>query len=228
MKSIKVKICGIARRDDVGQLDQLGVDFAGIWWGIPNGKYNQPDGNVLKLLNFTTNKLKFILVTLEHKLEAITRIIEKTNVYAIQLHGFQLPNMVQRLKEAFHDRLKIIKVLHIKDDQCLEESMIERFMDAGVDHFLLDSYASRTGIGSTGKTIQNPTLVRYLNILNAPAFVAGGINDENITELIKTKNVCAVDIDSYVKNKDGSIKYRHVEKIMNPVLTNNLSALAIG
>ena len=110
MNEIKVKICGITNTNEIHQLDELGVDFAGVWWGIPKGKYNLTDSSIQRVMNVKTNTLKTIVVTLEHNHEKLRKLTETENFFAIQLQGFQLPSSIKKMRDSFHRDAKVSSV----------------------------------------------------------------------------------------------------------------------
>jgi len=215
-QQLKLKVCGITHKKEVLSLDNLGVHYAGVWYGIPNGKYNLSAHELRLLINVHTRSLKFILVTLEKSFQTIYSLIKDTPIYGIQFHGFQLPSLVKEIKSRFSDQVKIFKVLHIQNNGCLESGFIDRYIEAGVDYFILDNYQSRERIGSTGKEVDIRFLDHFIaeKLDRKKVMLAGGINEYNIARLSHLIKPFGFDIDSSART-GGRIKAKRVFCILN-------------
>ena len=212
---MKVKICGLLQKDEIDTLDKLGVDYGGVWFGIPEGKYNLSDAEARSLLKVKTKKLSLVPVTFKNNFEEICAVIRNTQAKAIQLHGFQLPALIKKIKQEFRDALKIMKVLHIRNLECLESDLIARYKEAGVDYFILDSYLSKKEIGSTGRPIDDSVLTEFVPVIqNNKTIIAGGISEKNIGWISEKINPYGVDIDSSVRTGDR-IMYSKVMELLD-------------
>lgn len=211
---MKVKICGISHESEVKTLDSMNVNYCGLWWKISGGKYTLTDDKLHSLLNSSTRNLKKIVVTFEGNVTNFCSILCNDNVYGIQLHGFQLPSVIRKIKEIRSD-VKVFKVLHIKGTQCFEETMINRYRESGVDFFILDNFVSASQIGSTGKMLDLDYLYKFSSKLTcSKVFIAGGISVENMPQLARIPNLYGVDIDSSARSSDA-ISQGNVCEIMS-------------
>lgn len=211
----KIKICGVTQPDEVLLLDEFGVSYAGLWYGIPDGRYNLDLKTLLNLSSIHTRELKFILVTIQHDIPLLSKAIENSHIYGIQFHGFQLPAFIKKIKLTFGDSIKIFKVLHVRNNKCAEEYLIERYIEAGTDVFILDSYQDKHQIGSTGIRISDEFIKKFFSLWGSKnkIMLAGGI-DENIIETIcLTHHPYGVDIDSAARC-DTAITRQRVSNIM--------------
>jgi hypothetical protein len=57
-----VKVCGVTHIKEVNLLDELDVEFAGVWCGIAKGRYTLDPHQLTHLTGAPTRILKFILV----------------------------------------------------------------------------------------------------------------------------------------------------------------------
>lgn len=211
---MKVKICGLLQENEIQVLDTLGVDYGGIWFGIPEGKYNLADAEARSLLKVKTKKLSLVSVTFKNDFGEICSVIRNTQTKAIQLHGFQLPALIRKIKQEFQDELEIMKVLHIRNLECLESDLISRYKEAGADYFILDSYLSKKEIGSTGRPIDNSVLAEFVPVIQkSKTIIAGGISEKNIGWISEKINPYGVDIDSSVRTGDR-IMYSKVLELL--------------
>ena len=67
----------------------------------------------------------------------------------MQLHSYQTPGLVKKLKSLAPD-VRVLKVLHVRCDECLEGRVIDAYERAGVDVFLFDTVSEDGRVGSTG------------------------------------------------------------------------------
>jgi phosphoribosylanthranilate isomerase len=210
-----VKVCGVTHIDEVNLLDELDVQFAGLWCGIAKGRYTLDHHHLAHLTGTPTQTLKFILVTLEHSMRFFDKCIKSGRIYGIQLHGFQLPSVVKKLKTAFGQEYKIFKVLHIKGMQCIEAPMIDRYLEAGADLLVLDRFVDPSRIGSTGIPLKQGFLKAFIGqrVEAKKIMIAGGINNNNIGPICRTYQPFGVDIDSGAR-KNGVIHKDRVAPMM--------------
>lgn len=212
---LKVKICGVTREVELNFLDRLGVSYAGLWYGIYDGKYNLDIDQFTELSSIPTEQLKKIMVTMLSDVDDILKPLKNCKIHGIQLHGFQLPSMVKRLTTLCGPDVQILKVLHINKGVCLEENLIERYLESGVTAFVLDNYENRGSIGSTGI----PVNMDYLDWYNKKwkpvtnSMLAGGLSANNINKICRRYKPDAIDIDSAARFR-GVINRRRVRNIM--------------
>lgn len=215
----RLKICGITKPKEIIFLDNLGVDYAGLWCGIAQGRYNLDNANFHQLAKIPTRKLKKVMVTFTQSLKFCAPLIENGGISAIQLHGFQLPSFVKQFKTTFGSSIKIFKVIHVKGKYCAEETMIKRYLDAGTDIVLLDSMEDDNRIGSTAVRIGKNFLDRLMSdhVAADRVMLAGGINESNIESLWKRYHPYGFDIDSAARYNQLICEAR-VKRIMGKLL----------
>ena len=213
MTSEKIKICGVTNKSEIKLLDTCNISYAWLWHGIPNGTHNLSLRKLLSLSSTPTKTLKFILVTIQEDIEYLEKIVERKSIYGIQMHGFQTPSSIKKIKLKFGNKIKIFKVLHIKNEKCLEENMIGRYIDAGTDAFILDNYKDKKNIGSTGTTIGENYISSFLSKWgDNKTMVAGGISDKNLEKILGKFTLYGIDIDSSSR-KNGKIEESRIKRI---------------
>jgi phosphoribosylanthranilate isomerase len=202
---LRIKICGVKSASELALLDQYGIDYAGLWWKVPKGVHNLITTELHALSAVELKYTKRMLVTLSAPVDATIDALLQTGIRAIQLHGFELPGGIARLKAAIPD-LTIFKTLHVQRGRCIEpKSMISAYRDAGVDVFIADTFLSRDAIGSTGVSIPEAALGSLLLATQGAAtMVAGGIDAKKLAMLNETAHLWGVDIDSAAR-VDGKI-----------------------
>jgi phosphoribosylanthranilate isomerase len=215
---MRLKICGATRMDEIVALAAAGVDFVGLWHGVPNGRTELNLDNLTRLAAAATATphLKPILVTLEPDPDKITEAVTTSNITRIQLHGYQQPAAAKSLKTK-NPNTTIIKVLHINaGNECVERPLIRSYQRAGVDVFLLDALAADGQIGSTAQTIDPSAAERIIELCDRPVMLAGGLtasNSARYRQLAGHPRFFGIDVDSGARNADGRIDARRVAEI---------------
>ena len=180
----KIKLCGMMNPPDVITAAELEADYVGFI--LSNGfRRTIGPGTFCELNSYLHgSKVKKVGVFVN---EPIGNILE---YYAemldlIQLHGNEDDMYIRNLRQ--HTDKQIIKAFKITsaDD-------IQNAVNSTADYVLLDS-----GTG-TGKTFEH-SLIRGID---RPYFLAGGLNEDNVADIINAFHPYAVDASSCLE-KDG-------------------------
>ncbi|HEX4222814.1 MAG TPA: hypothetical protein VHZ97_10655 [Pseudonocardiaceae bacterium] len=212
---MRVKICGATRVEEVELLAAAGIDFVGLWHGVPGGRTELTLARLTHLAASATAQLKPILVTLESAVDKLARVVGESGINWIQLHGYQQPAVVRCLKTAC-PRTTIVKVLHLRDGECIERSLIRTYQRSGVDMFLLDALAADGRIGSTAQTIDPSAAERIAELSERSFMLAGGLtasNSAHYRTLANHPRFFGIDVDSGARNTRGRIDARRVADI---------------
>jgi phosphoribosylanthranilate isomerase len=211
---MRVKICGATRIEEIELLAAAGVDFVGLWHGVPGGRTELSLPNLTRLAA-ACDRLRPILVTLESTVDKLTRAVESSGIEWVQLHGYQQPGVVRALKAL---GTTVVKVLHVKNGECVERPLIRAYQRAGVDVFLLDALAADGRIGSTAQTIDPSAAERIAEGAERPIMLAGGLTASNAARyrsLTDHPRFFGIDIDSGARDANGDIDERRVAEITN-------------
>jgi phosphoribosylanthranilate isomerase len=209
-----VKICGATRVEDVELLARAGADFVGLWHGVPRGHAELSPAALTGLAAAarTTGRLRPIMVTLESIVDKLARVLARSRIRWVQLHGYQQPGMVRALKTA-SPGLTVVKVLHVRNGACVERSLIRAYERAGVDVFLLDTLAADGRIGSTAQAIDPAAVTELADRITLPIMLAGGLNAHNsglYQRLLGHPRFFGIDVDSGTRDADGRIDAERV------------------
>lgn len=191
---MKIKICGIKNENEAKIINECMPDIAGFVFA--SGK-RQIDINKAKILKKIINpEIETAGIFVEQNEDEILKIYNEKIIDIIQLHGDYDERTIKNLKEK--TGAKIIKVIRVKEGFY----KIETF----ADFILFDAY-SKDKYGGLNKTFDWNIKI----ISNVPYFVAGGINENNIVEMVKKLTPYGVDISSGVE-VDG---FKTKEKVFN-------------
>lgn len=191
---MKIKICGIKNENEAKIINECMPDIAGFVFA--SGK-RQIDINKAKILKKIINpEIETAGIFVEQNEDEILEIYNEKIIDIIQLHGDYDEQTIKNLKEKTN--AKIIKVIRVKEGFYKIETL--------ADFILFDTY-SKDKYGGLNKTFDWNIKI----ISNVPYFVAGGINENNIIEMVKKLTPYGVDISSGVE-VDG---FKTKEKVFN-------------
>lgn len=200
-----VKICGATRPADIDLLAGAGVDLVGLWHSVPSGHAELDIGRLAALAHAAaTTRLRTVLVTLLPTAPAVREVLSAARLSWVQLHGYQLPCTVRALKAA-DTGLRVIKVLHLRNGDCLEAPLIGAYERAGVDYFLLDSVSRDGRLGSTALSLDATAVLTLADHINKPFLLAGGITADRATRLREVSShprFFGVDVDTGARTSD--------------------------
>jgi phosphoribosylanthranilate isomerase len=204
-----VKICGATSDRDVELLAASGADLVGMWHGVPGGhaELSMQQLSAVATAAHRTDRVKPVLVTFLHDADTVLRVVRRTGVRWVQLHGYQRPSMVRALKAAPLLDLTVVKVLHVKDGHCVERSFIGAYERAGTDCFLLDTATDDGRVGSTGQSLPAAAVAELADLVSRPFLLAGGISADNRDDydtVLEHPRFLGIDVDTAARDDDGS------------------------
>src|SRR5215211_2146809 len=168
-QGVRLKVCGATEPAEIDALAGEAVDFVGLWYGVPGGPADLPlaDWRRLAAAAAETPSLAPVLVTFAKDREMLREALEGSPVSWVQLHGYQTPGLVRAVKDIAPD-VRVLKVLHIRGQECVEARLIAGYEKAGVDVFLFDAVSKDGRVGSTGETLDVDYVATLADGLNRP------------------------------------------------------------
>jgi phosphoribosylanthranilate isomerase len=208
--TVRVKICGITREEDLDAAVEAGADAVGFVVGVASSPRNPSLKKTESLIEQVPLFVKSVLVTVPRSIEDFTAY-EKLNPDVIQIHGDNL-----HATEAI--KLKFPNIIFIRGVNAQVTNDLEAVAKTAklFDAVLFDSFVEGR-YGGTG-VVHNWEISRRVRqvIQPKPLILAGGLNPENVAEAVRTVEPYAVDVSSGVEQKPG-VKSNHkiVEFIKN-------------
>jgi phosphoribosylanthranilate isomerase len=208
--TVRVKICGITREEDLDAAVEAGADAVGFVVGVASSPRNLSLKKTESLIEQVPLFVKSVLVTVPRSIEDFTAY-EKLNPDVIQIHGDNL-----HATEAI--KLKFPNIIFIRGVNAQVTNDLEAVAKTAklFDAVLFDSFVEGR-YGGTG-VVHNWEISRRVRqvIQPKPLILAGGLNPENVAEAVRTVEPYAVDVSSGVEQKPG-VKSNHkiVEFIKN-------------
>ncbi len=180
---VKVKICGITRREDALVACEAGADAIGFVFFRESPRYIRPE----EARRIVASLPPFIAVTgvfVNEEVERVEEIPETVPLDTLQFHGEESPEYCSLFKR------RVIKSFRVR------EGFLQDLPRYPVSAFLLDTY-HRELRGGTGQTFDWDEAVEakgYGRII-----LAGGLNPENVEEAVKRVRPFGVDVSSGVE-----------------------------
>lgn len=203
---MKVKVCGITRLDQLQQLQDMGVDYAGMIFFEGSKRYA---GDALKGEQEAIRKLaiKRVGVFVNTELEVIRQAIADYGLTAVQLHGDETDEFCLELM----DKVKVIKVFRIGGEVAID-TLTEPFLNV-CHYFLFDTDTS--SYGGSGKQFDWRVLQEAA--IGKPFFLSGGIGPADIDKIKAFRHpyFYAVDVNSRFETEPGVKDMEKVKQFLN-------------
>lgn len=202
-----LKYCGNHSYNDLlhsinSKADYIGVVFAESKRQVTPSEVNE----WLSQLTWPTNK-KLVGLFVNEEINQIKNVVKTVPLHIVQCHGNE---SVQYMKTLTNEiSLPIWKVIHHKENAWEQMDEYAPFV-AG---FVIDSKSEKAW-GGTGTTFDWSHIPHYLakgKQLNKTIFIAGGINPENVEQLLKY-NPMGIDLSSGIE-LDGKKSIQKMEQL---------------
>ena len=204
MNAVRVKICGITRKEDLDAAVAAGADAVGFVVGVASSPRNIALEKAEKLIRQVPPFVKSVLVTVPKSIDEF-ETYEKLNPDAIQIHG-------ENLHAAASVRLKFpnIQLIGAVNAQRAKDLNIIARASKLFDAILLDSFADGR-YGGTGVVHDWKLSKRFKQVIHPkPLILAGGLNPENVAEAVRTVQPYAVDVSSGVEQQPGIKSHKKI------------------
>ncbi len=213
MKRPFVKFCGFQKAEDVQLASRLPVDALGFVL-VPGRKRSVPREHLPELVRQVSPAQMAIGVLQNPTWEEAISWLNSSLLAGIQLHGEESAAFCQKLKSSFS--VHITKVFHIqKKRDPVEELEVYR---PWVDAILLDKQVGNVK-GGTGRTFawdSIPLWKEACRKAKVPLWIAGGINETNVFDLITRYQPDGMDVSSGIEKnqrKDGAAMQHFIERV---------------
>ena len=186
---MKVKICGMTKVDQLKELEELGVDFAGLIFHKPSPRYVLNGIANAYLLKNENLKIKRVGVFVNESINTVLDTAKEWELDMVQLHGDESPDFCKEIKSV----VNTTKAFRVGASISIAE--LDSYKNV-VDHFLFDTLGERYG----GTGIQFDWDLLSAIEINHSFFLSGGIGSadvDKINEFCKrTTSLYALDLNS--------------------------------
>jgi len=204
-----IKICGIQNQDTLMCCENNSINFFGMIF-YPKSPRNITIENANKL-NSISEKLNIngVGVFVNKEINELKEIIKYVNLKYVQLHGSEDELYIKKLKKF---GVKIIKSISVSNADDLKK--INNYQTA--DYFLFDYKPKKNELPGGNSKSFDWNILKSLKT-DKPWFLSGGINLDNIQQILVDINPCGVDLSSGVEKelgiKDNRIINNFIEKL---------------
>lgn len=191
----KIKICGLTRMADIEAVNYVHPDYIGLVFAKSPREINEEAARRLKgALNPGINAVG---VFVNDNILRIERLCREGCIDVVQLHGDEDMDYINQLKNI--TRKPIIKAIKVKGKEDIKTAN-----QLPCDYLLFDSFTNDK-YGGSG-TVFDWTIIGKIS---KPYFLAGGLNNTNVTRALMIANPYAIDVSSGVESEG----YKDREKI---------------
>jgi phosphoribosylanthranilate isomerase len=189
---VRVKFCGITRREDAEEAERLGAWAIGLQHWADSPRRCDP-ATAAEIGAALRRRLAVVGVFVNAPLDEVVRAAENESLTMLQLHGDEGPAFCQ--EAARRTGLKVIKAIRVRSAADVQAAEAFR-----TDFHLLDAH--RPGIpGGTGESFDWDLLAGRRTEI--PLVLAGGLRPDNVGEAIEAARPFAVDVASGVESAPG-------------------------
>lgn len=193
---VRVKICGLTRREDVLAADAAGADYLGVVLSAGFGR-SVPPSEALALVEGTRAPKAAVLV--DERVDAAAAAARALGADVIQLHGSEAPDLLEALRARGTWKLwKAVRARSVEDI----ERVVERYGSL-VDGLLIEGWnEGPLGVGGARVTL-DPARVRALVPTRATFVLAGGLTPDSVADAVRGFHPDVVDVSSGVERSLG-------------------------
>lgn len=211
-KGIRLKVCGMTDLQQMHQLGELGVEFAGMifYHKSPRFILRYLTGEMVKRAKLKVYKVG---VFVNASYDEIMNHVENFGLDMVQLHGDESP----RFCEQVSSYIQTIKAFRIAEDDNIQWKIKDYFDSC--DMYMFDTMGA--GYGGTGKKF-DWNMLKDVNI-GKPFFLSGGIEPTDaaaVKEFAKepvAKDLFALDVNSRFEETQGVKDMKLVKKFVEEV-----------
>lgn len=200
----RVKFCGLTRPVDVRLAGELGVDAIGLVFasGSPRA-LDLP--RALRLREAAAPFVAVVALFMDADADRVGRVVDALAPDLLQFHGREDPAYCAQFGRPY------LRAIPMRDAAADPAAMAARHPSAAA--FLFDAH----GLGEAGGTGARFDLARLPTGLGRPALVAGGLDPDNVSEVIRVARPWGVDVSSGIERapgiKDAARMRRFVEAV---------------
>ena len=196
-----IKICGIQDKNTLFCCEKNKIDFYGmIFYSKSPRNITIENAKNLQKISEDMN-INGVGVFFNKDISELIEIIEIIKLKFVQLHGSEDEKYIKTLKKI---GVKVIKTISVSD----KNDLIKINTYESADYFLFDYKPSKNELPGGNAKNFDWNILKDLDT-NKPWFLSGGINTNNIKQIIDDINPFGVDLSSGVEKELG-IKDNHI------------------
>lgn len=208
---MQVKVCGLVKRSNILEIDNLGVSYIGLNFYPKSERYFLKDD---KTPIHVQTRAALVGIFVNASVDTIVKRAMLYNLDIIQLHGNEAPEMVDMVK--LITRKKVWKAIPISSVSDL--ALTEQYQSMA-DGFVFDTKSD--GYGGSGSSFDWSILSAYKG--QTPFFLAGGLSLDLLAELNTFKHplLRGYDINSKFEVQSGVKSVELVNQFLQKVTSHD-------
>jgi phosphoribosylanthranilate isomerase len=190
----RVKICGTTSVRDLQIIENAGADAFGVIVTELDSPRRLSPGDARSLVAASSPLITSVLVcTPDRPVDAVA-LVDTVEPDCVQIHGHHPPDAIQEAVEAL-----TCPVIAVTDPTGLEAY---RDGVTGPAAVLVDSL-TQDGGGGTGRQVDTDQVEAAIEGVDLPCIIAGGLQPENVGDVVAALQPYAVDVASGVEAAPG-------------------------
>ncbi len=218
MRIPKVKICCISSIEEAQLAIRYGASALGLVSAMPSGPGPISEELIAEIVPHIPEGIASFLLTSKQDAESIIAQQRKTKVNTLQLVDAVPFDVYRKIRDELPE-ISIVQVIHVVGESSVREAIdVSPF----VDFILLDSGNPNLKIkelGGTGRKHDWSISKKIVDAVDAPVFLAGGLNAENVREAIDLVHPYGIDLCSSIRT-DGKLDEIKLMMFFNRVKHN--------
>jgi len=206
---VRIKFCGITSIEDRDAAILAGADAIGLVFFKDSPRFV----NLEKAERIAEDIPPFVSVVgifVNEEIGLIEEYIERFGLNAVQLHGDEDVRYCLNFRSLKFKGVRLIKAIRVKDRESL--AAIE---DCPADAILLDAY-KRGMYGGTGQVFDRD-LALIAKEYGRNLIISGGLNPDNVHDIIKEIMPYGVDVSSGIEFSPGKKNIELMEQFIQEV-----------
>jgi phosphoribosylanthranilate isomerase len=200
---MRVKICGITRRDDALCAVDAGADMLGFIFVPSSRRYLSPD-EVADIVSSVPGEILTVGVFVNAARAMLLDVVRRSGVKAVQLHGDEPPSETEGLP------VRVLKAHRVKPD--FDPAGLRRYH---VDAHVLDTFVAGVH-GGTGQVFD--WRIARAAAAQAKVILGGGLTPENVADAIAQAGPAGVDVSSGVEIEPGIKDHEKIRRFARAAL----------
>jgi phosphoribosylanthranilate isomerase len=210
-----VKICCIASIEEAWMAIDAGANAIGLVSAMPSGPGPIPEDLIAEIAATVPPGVSSFLLTCLQDVDAIIDQQRRLRVNTIQICDRLPAGSHAKLREALSG-VSLVQVVHVTGPESVDEAIA---VAPHVDAVLLDSGNQSLAIkelGGTGRTHDWNLSRRIREAIDAPMFLAGGLNPANVGRAIREVQPFGIDVCSGLRT-DGALDRHKLTAFMREI-----------
>lgn len=207
----QIKVCGLTRVEEALWCADSGVHAIGCVF-YPKSPRHLSDSAARTICRAVAGRVQTVGVFVNESVDTILRKVADCEITAVQLHGTEPPDLVDRLRR---ENIRVIKTLFVDSTPSLADA---RRYDASA--FLVECGKGPLP-GGNAMAWDWRQAAAFSN--HYPFILAGGLTPGNVSQAIMEAHPAAVDVSSGVESAPGRKNLKRIEVFVQTVSAFSLT-----